>query len=177
MKICLDKNRFRGFTLIELLVVISIISVLSTTAMTSLSGARKRARDSRRLSDMEQIRLALEMYKNVHGNYPNETSSNGDWEISYEDGGDFIGALRTDGYFPAGTPVDPVNSGGKYYYYYTYGAGGAGCPVSGGEFYVLGVLDMESGGRPSFNSPGWNCDPAQRNWQNEFDWVTGSLTN
>lgn len=36
----------KGFTLIELLVVIAIIGILSTIAITSLSGARQKARDA-----------------------------------------------------------------------------------------------------------------------------------
>lgn len=60
-----------GFTLIELLVVISIISVLSTIAMTSLNGARAKARDARRYSDMNEIKNAIEMYAADHGGvYP-----------------------------------------------------------------------------------------------------------
>lgn len=39
-------NNSKGFTLIELLVVIAIIGILSTIAMTSLSGARKKAKDA-----------------------------------------------------------------------------------------------------------------------------------
>lgn len=72
--VCLNnmqgKHKKGGFTLIELLVVISIIGVLSTIAMTSLNGARMKARDARRLSDMEQIKTALELYYADHGAYP-----------------------------------------------------------------------------------------------------------
>lgn len=162
-----------GFTLIELLVVISIIGVLSTIAMISLSGARAKARDARRLSDMEQIRNALELYKLDHGEYPEENSSGGDWEISHEDGGAFIEALKAGGYFPNGTPLDPVNSNGKYFYYYVYPAGYSGCPAASGDYYVLGIADMEAGEKGSYHSSGWKCP--SRNWQNEFDWVTGGF--
>lgn len=60
-----------GFTLIELLVVIAIIGILSTIAMTSLNGARAKARDTRRYSDMNEIKTAIEMYAADHdGQYP-----------------------------------------------------------------------------------------------------------
>ncbi|TSC95590.1 MAG: putative General secretion pathway protein GspG [Parcubacteria group bacterium Athens1014_10] len=60
----------KGFTLIELLVVIAIIGLLSTLAVTALGGARKKARDARRLSDIKQIQTALEMYASDSGTYP-----------------------------------------------------------------------------------------------------------
>ena len=63
------QGRQKGFTLIELLVVISIIGVLSTVAMTSLNGARKKARDAVRKSDMNQISSALEQYYLEHNTY------------------------------------------------------------------------------------------------------------
>ncbi len=59
----------RGFTLIELLVVIAIIGLLSTTIMTSLNGARLKARDARRKSDLEAVRKALEFYYDKYGTY------------------------------------------------------------------------------------------------------------
>jgi len=68
-------GRQKGFTLIELLVVISIIGVLSTIAMTSLNGAKAKARDAKRLSDITQIKTALDIYYADHGHYPS-TGSN-----------------------------------------------------------------------------------------------------
>jgi len=52
-----------GFTLIELLVVIAIISSLSALLVPNFMGARERARDAQRKSDLKQIQKALEMYK------------------------------------------------------------------------------------------------------------------
>ncbi|NBV76692.1 type II secretion system protein [bacterium] len=49
----------RGFTLIELLVVIAIIGLLSTVVLASLSSARAKSRDARRLSDLKQIANAV----------------------------------------------------------------------------------------------------------------------
>jgi len=62
-----------GFTLIELLVVIAIISSLSALLVPNFMGARERARDAQRKSDLKQIQKALEMYRqdiNPPG-YPN----------------------------------------------------------------------------------------------------------
>lgn len=54
-------NNKKGFTLIELLVVVSIIGLLSTMAVVSLNGARKKARDAKRVSDVKQIATLIEM--------------------------------------------------------------------------------------------------------------------
>jgi len=52
-----------GFTLIELLVVIAIIGSLSALLLPNFMGARERARDTQRKSDLKQIQKAFELYK------------------------------------------------------------------------------------------------------------------
>ena len=60
----------KGFTLVELLVVIAIIGILSTLSVVSLNSARAKSRDARRLSDIKQIRTALDMYYDSSSTYP-----------------------------------------------------------------------------------------------------------
>jgi type II secretion system protein G len=60
----------KGFTLIELLVVVAIIGVLATLVLSSLSNARSRSRDARRLADIRTIQTALEVYYVDNGVYP-----------------------------------------------------------------------------------------------------------
>ena len=67
----------RGFTLIEVLVVIAIISLLSSVVFVSLSQARVKARDSKRVQDLVQLRNALELYYSKNGRYPPRVSSGG----------------------------------------------------------------------------------------------------
>ncbi len=162
----------RAFTLIELIVVIAIIGLLSSMILASVNSAREKARDARRFADMRQIQLALELYYDDHNRYPATSSSNGSWEESYEDGGAFIEVLVDERYLPTYI-VDPINDTSKRYAYYRYGPGSGGCSTSNGAFYVLGVRDMETSGRPHPDSPGWSCPT--RNWQGEFDWVVGKF--
>ncbi len=64
----------KAFTLIELLVVIAIIGLLSTLSIIALNSARAKARDAKRISDVKQMQVALEMYYNDMTDYP-ETAS------------------------------------------------------------------------------------------------------
>lgn len=59
-----------GFSLVELLVVISIIAIISALTMPNFMGARDRARDSARISDMEAVKNALRLYYNDNQSYP-----------------------------------------------------------------------------------------------------------
>ena len=72
-----------GFTLIELLVVTAIIGILASVIVVSLGSARENARDSRRLGDIKQISLALEIYIGRFNHYPPVTpggSSESRWQ-------------------------------------------------------------------------------------------------
>ncbi len=94
----------RGFTLIELLVVIAIIGVLASIITVSLQTARAKARDTKRISDIKSIQLALETYYNDNLNYPTTIYS---------------GALSPT-YIPS-MPLDPVD--GSQYIYRAFNAG------------------------------------------------------
>ena len=63
-------NGQKGFTLIELLVIIVIIIILAGISIIALDGQRAKARDAKRISDVKQIRTALEFYFSDEGEYP-----------------------------------------------------------------------------------------------------------
>jgi general secretion pathway protein G len=60
----------RGFTLLELLLVMAILSIIMTIASVSFGTIRNRSEDSRRKTDVEEIRSALEQYKSINNKYP-----------------------------------------------------------------------------------------------------------
>jgi general secretion pathway protein G len=65
------KNK-KGFTLVELLVVMTIIMVVTVIGMVNYGSANKKSRDAKRKSDLESVRVALEMYRQDNGSYPGD---------------------------------------------------------------------------------------------------------
>jgi prepilin-type N-terminal cleavage/methylation domain-containing protein len=71
-------QRSQGFTLIELVIVISIIAILATTILSVLNPIeyQKSARDTLRLSTLNSISQALELYFADNKSYPVDTDAN-----------------------------------------------------------------------------------------------------
>ena len=66
----LISNPKRAFTLLELLAVIVIIAVLAALTVGLYSAVRDKTVESTILAEMEQVKLALQSYKEKHGNFP-----------------------------------------------------------------------------------------------------------
>ena len=60
-------RKSEGFALVELLVVLSIIGVLSGMVLVSVSEAKEKARDSKRVQQIGEINKAIELYKSDNG--------------------------------------------------------------------------------------------------------------
>lgn len=59
-----------GFTLVELLIAVAIIGLLAAMVSFSVPYARARARDAKRVADIDQFMKALDLYVNQTGAYP-----------------------------------------------------------------------------------------------------------
>lgn len=64
------KQKHSGFTIVELLIVVVVIAILAAITIVAFNGVQQRARDSRRSSDVANIKKLLEMYKTDNSTYP-----------------------------------------------------------------------------------------------------------
>jgi type II secretion system protein G len=136
-----SKNKRTGFTLIELLVVVSIIGMLSSIVMSSINTSKMKARDVRRIQDLKQIQIALEMYRNDKGKYPAMISASSFSPTWVNLAKELVGNK-----YISNLPTDPINNGSlsNKKYTYTYYASGK---CSDGKCYDL-VAGLEDPDHP-----------------------------
>ncbi len=84
--------------------VVAIIGLLLSIISISLSNARMKSRDTRRVSDLKQIKTGLDLYYNHGGGYPDDTA----WITGTE--------LICSGVTIMRIPRDPGPSGFDYVY-------------------------------------------------------------
>ncbi len=124
----MKKMNNKGFTLIELLVVIAIIGVLSTMAIINVRAAQEKARDTKRITAINSLRTAVEMYI-ADNNHPpivgsDITSWSGAANSMASELGDFV---------QGGVPYDPVGSSTRQF-----------CYCSEGQDYLLATVAESS---------------------------------
>jgi len=152
----------KAFTLIELLVVVAVIGILATVVVVNISSAQKKARDTKRRSDLQQIAKAAEMYFLKYDTYkiPNTGCANfGSGWFNYQDAtiyppGDgcsgstlsypntIASGFENEGLFTKAPsdPKNPPNNGGYMYY------------PSNGKFAIYAKLELVN----DKNSSGWD---------------------
>jgi len=85
----MQKRTLKWFTLVELIVVITILAILWTIAFISIQWYTKNARDSRRVSDINNIQKSLELFTLQTEKYPlpdNAEAVSYSWEVVYYQG-------------------------------------------------------------------------------------------
>ena len=146
--------KHRGFTLIELLVVIAIIGILSSVVLASLNSAREKARDARRVSDLKQMQVALELYYDSHNAYP--VGGAGSDRTCWRNNEGYsschpLGALKDEGllsvvsYDPGANTYVGSGCGGAQFYAYW----------SDGQRYLLGAVNESQGSSGCTQTGNW----------------------
>ncbi len=141
------KQSRQGFTLIELLVVIAIIGILSSVVLASLNSARVKARDARRIADLKQIQIALELFHDADGKYPTDI---------------YATTASLAPTFISKVPLDPQDGTIKYIYAYT--------PIAGNPTgYHLGAVMEQTLAATTLEESDRDLDSSGANWTGGFN--------
>jgi len=126
----------KGFSFIELIVVVTIILVVTVAGTVSYQAASRKSRDSRRMSDLQKMAIALEVYKQAVGTYPPDVAG------------------LPSGLAPTYIQVLPTDPKSTFRYYYTTGAG----YYSYSLFAQVEDTSSVNYSTPTVSSCGGNCN-------------------
>lgn len=110
-----NQNVKNGFTIIELLVVVLIIGLLAAVISVNLILGQKKARDRKRMADLQNIAAAIELYRSKNRYYPADANTiNG----IYSNDADWVIPELIPNYIQI-LPTDPNNNATYRYQYRT----------------------------------------------------------
>jgi prepilin-type N-terminal cleavage/methylation domain-containing protein len=161
-------NYKSGVTLMELLVVTALIGILSSTIYVSFNTIKMRARDNQRISDLNNINLAIRMYMQFNNNKPPYSGT--PWfaqanNICYLYWNNLVSKLVPN--YMSKIPDDPKSPGfdsgtacvqaDGYWYYYAANKkfNGTNLVVGGDYDYAICSKMEKTTNFPPFTSP-WN---------------------
>lgn len=74
-----EYRQLKGYTLIELVVVMAILGILIATVSVGMREVSRSSRNAQRRADMDQVKVAVEMYRSDKGELPPEATSQTGW--------------------------------------------------------------------------------------------------
>lgn len=104
-----DKNK-KAFTIIEMLLVIFIIAIIASLVIISFEPSKRDNYDAKRLSDISQLKLALENYYLFEGEYPDNIIP-GESLVGSSTGNIYLSPV------PVNNPYQNISCSQNTYYY------------------------------------------------------------
>jgi prepilin-type N-terminal cleavage/methylation domain-containing protein len=156
-----------GFTLVELIIVIGIIAILSGIIIANLTGSKAKSRDAQRISDLNQIQLALEQYFDRCGQYPLVDGSNMPSTASTCSGAGVTVNINS---YISKIPQDPLSSGS---YKYIYVANNGTTPT---DYVLHATLEGPNANQQNSFPESVRSDP-NHTWATGFSCYNGSGTD
>jgi type II secretory pathway pseudopilin PulG len=115
-------NQQSGFNVLQTTILVFIVFVLALVVVLAYFSAQRTARDAKRVSDIQQLQLALKHYYEEFGYYPQASAGN-----------QAVGVDNSFSRFVSPWPTPPAPDGGCTNQYNTY----AYEQLNGGENYQL----------------------------------------
>ncbi len=162
------KYNQKGFTLIELLVVVAIIGLLASVVVASLSSARAKARDARRMSDMKSFQVAFAQAKTDGKVLPVQYNHTGNPSFVAFLSPIYLSSVPKEVY-----PKD-ANSGSLYFYCNVNSQGTNNLCFNDNENYTYAIQFLTET-KTQFGNPGRYCLTSQGIFpaQTMIDPITG----